>query len=491
MKSALILYPNQLFPVEQLPDVHTIVVLEEPLFFGMHPDQPLKLNKQKLVLQRASLRRYVEEVLWPAKYDVDYVELDVFMNSSDVLGRVKHFEHVYIFDPVDERLTEALMTARRERGDGPPVEFLPSPNFYLKEQEVREFLSGHHKTFDNFYQWQRERFNILIGEDYKPLGGKWMLDKGESATASEGKAWPSFAVYGDNKYVEGAIAWANEHFPDNPGSTDFIWPTSHAEAAAWLEDFVENRLDFFANYQEALDASAPWLFHSVLSSSLNIGLLSPRQVVEAAISRHIKRPVDLSSLEAFVRLVLGSREYTRGNYVLNSTAMRAANPFKSQRRMSEAWYNGTLGIPPFDDLVRKLNAHGYAHRSERLLVAGNLMVLAEINPEDIRNWFNQMFVDAYEWVMLPNVYGLSQFAGSDSPAAIHPSNVILELSSYQRGQWSDIWDGLYWRFIDKHGEQLKHHKSMRPAVQRLSRLDADRRRIINYRAEDFLNSFTR
>jgi deoxyribodipyrimidine photolyase-related protein len=490
MKNALILYPNQLFPVEQLPEVHTVVVLEEPLFFGMHPDQPLKLNKQKLVLHRASMRRYVEEVLWPAKYDVDYVELDVFMNSSDVLGRVKQFDKVYIFDPVDERLTEALLAARRERAEGPPVEFLPSPNFYLKEPEVREFMGGHHKSFADFYQWQRERFNVLIGGDYKPLGGKWMLDGEKSAKLPEGQALPSFAAFGDNKHVARAVEWANEHFPDNPGSTDFIWPTDHAESSAWLSDFVENRLDYFATYQNNLDASAPWLFHSVLSANLNIGLLSPHQVVEAALGRHARKPVDLPSLEAFVRLVLGRREYTRGSYVLHAGAMRGSDPFKGQRRMSPAWYEGTLGIPPFDNLVRKLQAHGYAHQSERLLIAGNLMVLAEINLEDIRSWFSQLFIDSYEWSMLPNVHSLVNLRDPDGTTAASPSSVVLGLGDYQRGQWSDIWDGLYWRFIDRHKELLKQNKNTRAAVQRLGRLDADRRRIINYRAEDFLNNFT-
>lgn len=467
-----------------------MVVVEEPLFFGMHPDQQLKLNKQKLILHRASMRRYVEDVLWPAKLEVDYVELDVFMNSSDVLGRVKHFDHVYIFDPVDEKLTGTLLSARRERADGPPVEFLPSPNFYLKEPEVREFLGGHHKSFATFYQWQRERFNVLIGDDYKPLGGKLMLEGGKPAKLPDGQALPSFGVFGDNKHVEAAVSWANEHFPDNPGSTDFIWPTDHAEAAAWLEDFVENRLDYFAGYQNTLDASAPWLFHSVLSSSLNIGLLSPQQVVDAAAKRHAKKPVDLPSLEAFVRMVLGRREYNRGDYVLHTGEMRSSNPLKNQRRMSQAWHTGTLGLPPFDDLVRKLHAHGYAHNSERLLIAGNLMVLAEINPDDIRAWFSQLFVDSYEWALLPNLHMLHQFGDSDSQPAICPSNVILDLSQYERGQWSDTWDGLYWRFVEKHSEKFKHNVSMRPVLQRLQRLDADRKRIINYRAEDFLANFT-
>lgn len=490
MKNALILYPHQLFPIDELPDVHTVVVVEEPLFFGVDQENQIKLHKQKLILHRASLRRYVEETLWPAKYEVDYVELDVFMKSGDILDKVKNFDHIYIFDPVDEVLTERLLQARRERESGPPVEFLPSPNFYLKEQEAREYLGGHHKSFESFYQWQRERFNILIGENYKPVGGKWILESKKTGKLEPDQTLPSFAVFGDNKHVHDAVKWVNEHFPDNPGSTDFIWPSNHDEATTWLEDFIENRLDHFGLYEDLIDSKAPWLFHSGLSSSLNIGLLSPTEVVEAALYRHEKRPVDLPNLEAFIRQVLGWREYTRGLYVMDGATMRADETLKHQRRLTAAWYDGSLGIPPFDDLAKKLSSHGYAHSVERLMIAGNLMVLAEIHPEDVRRWFSQLFIDSYEWVMLPNVYALTQFNDASSTVSINPSNAVLQLSDYERGEWSNVWDGLYWRFVEKHQDEFKHNPSMRTVVQRLERLDPDQRRIIHYRAEDFLNNFT-
>lgn len=489
MKNALILYPNQLFPGDKLPEVQTVVIVEEPLFFGMDSEGRSRLHKQKLILQRASMQRYVEEVLWPAKIDVDYVELDVFMKTGDVLDRVKNFEHVYIFDPVDEVLTERLLQARRERETGPPVEFLPSPNFYLKEQEIREYLEAHHKSFDSFYQWQRERFNILIGEDYKPVGGKWKLESKQTKLSAD-ETPPNFAVFGDNKHAQDAIHWAEEHFPDNPGETDFIWPTNHAEAAEWLEDFLQNRLDNYASHQDAINNHAPWLFHSALSSSLNLGLLSPQQVVESALNRHVKKPVQLANLENFVRQILGWREYMRGLYVTKRASLSLSDPFKSQRRLTDAWYTGKTGLPPFDDLAHKLQGHGYAHQAERQMIAGNLMILCEINPEDINKWFSELFVDAYDWITLPSIYNLSQFTDGNANIAISPSNVILDISNHERGEWSNVWDGLYWRFIEKHREVLKHSARMRPIVQRLERLDADQKRIINYRAEDFLTNFT-
>lgn len=493
MKSALVLYPNQLFPVAMLPEVETVILVEEPLFFGMDRQYPRRPHKQKLILHRAATRRYAKEVLWPAAYDVEYIDLDVLYDTGDILNRAKKFDQIYIIDPAEDILIHRLLEARRQKPDSPEVEFLPSPNFYLKEQDVRQYLAHAHKQlFADFYQWQRERFNILIGEDYKPLGGQWMLQAKSQRTTRE-QAPPSFEVYGNNEYVAEATKFVSERFGNNPGGTDFIWPTNHQEAAQWLDEFVENRLDGYAAYQDALDGQAAWLYHSALSSSLNIGLLSPQQVVEAALKRHAKRPVPLESLEAFIRNILGWREFTRGQYITRHVPMRHTNAFKHHRKLTGAWYTGDLGIPPFDDVAKKLQAHAYAHQPERLMIIGNLMTLAEIDPEQIYQWFSEMFIDAYDWAVIPNVYAMGQFASSDSwggKPGFSSSHAILQASHYQRDVWSDVWDGLFWRFVEKHHSLLSRSANTRVMVQRLERLDPDRRRIIGYRAEDFLARYT-
>lgn len=495
MKSALILYPNQLFPAEQLPDVHTVILVEEQLFFGMDQQRPQRLHKQKLILHFASMRRYVEEVLWPAGYEVEYVELDVFMATGDILDKAKKFEHLYIFEPTDEVMAHRLLKARRERDHLPTMEFLPNPNFYLKDYDVRQYFNERHKhQFEDFYQWQRERFDILIGDDYKPVGGKWLLDAEKSKKFSKDQAPPNFAVYGGNKFVEDAVERVETHFPDNPGNTNFIWPTNHHEADAWLQEFVSHRLDGFSDHMDTIDAQAPWLHHSALSAGLNIGLLSPQQVVSAAINRHQKHPVDLLSLEFFVRQVLGWREFMRGVFLVSSDTLRKNNGFSHQRRMTEDWYDGSTGILPFDDMIKKLKVHAYAHQAERSKIAANLMILCEIHPDDMYKWFNEMFIDSYEWVLTPNLYAVNNFTNGASWASrphISSSNTILQLSNYERSEWSDIWDGLFWRFIEKHRSALSKHSSLRMMVQRLDRLDPDRKRIIGYRADDFLNRFTK
>lgn len=494
MKSALILYPHQLYEARVLPRVQTVFMVEEPLYFGVDLQYPVKYHKQKLILHRASMRRYVEEVLWPLGVSVEYIDLDVLYATGDIIERAKGFDQLYIFDLLDDVMTRRILQARREHPKCPAIEFLHSPNFFLKDHEAREYIgSKHEHLFDDFYQWQRERFNVLIGEDYKPTGGQWSFDKEDKQKLPKQQQLPSFAAFGSNQHVAEATEWVEKRFADNPGGTDFIWPTTHEEAQSWLTDFVANRLDQFGPFEDAIDGSAVWQYHSALSSSLNIGLLAPQQVVQAALQRHTKSAVPLPSLEGFIRQILGWREFMRAQYVTHGVPMRTANVFKHHRKLTAAWYNGTTGIPPLDDVIKKLGKHAYAHHNERLMIAGNLMLLCEIDPQDVYRWFNELFIDSYDWVMVPNVYGMSQFADGGSMVAkpyISSSNYILKMSHYERGVWSDIWDGLFWRFIDKHRTQIKHNPQMRIMIQRLDRLDPDRKRIISYRAEDFLNKFT-
>lgn len=493
MKSALLLYPHQLYRIEDLPKVDTVVMVEDPLYFGMDQTYGKRLHKQKLILHRASMRRYVEEVLWPAGFKVDYLDMDVFMNSDDVLSRVSKAEQLFVIDPTDDILTKRLLQARRERTDVPNITFLANPNFYLKEQEVRGYFTDH-KTpnFADFYQWQRERFNVLIGDNYKPVGGKWSYDSHGPKKLSTDTILPSFGVFGDNKFVQDSIKWVNEHFPDNPGSTDFIWPTNHQEARAWLDDFVETRLDEFAKYQYTIDPRSPWLYHSLLASSLNIGLLRPQEIVQAALNRHAAREVPLESLESFIRQVLGWREFTRGHYLHNSSSARTQNRFNHHRKLTNAWYNGTTGIPPFDDLAKKLRTHGYSHNYEQRVVVANLMILCEIQPNQIYRWFSEMCIDTFDWTNVPNIYGMELFSSQAKHSAlpIFDCDDLLESCNYQRDVWSDIWDGLYFRFIEKHSETLSKDRVSRLLVQKLNKLDPDHKRIIQYRAEDFLNQHT-
>ncbi len=497
MKSAHLVYPHQLFKKDFLPEGTThVFVIEDPLYFGSDAKYPVFFHKQKLILHRASMRRYIEEVLWPAGVDVEYIEFSDLVDSGDIIQKLKGFDSATVYEVVDYELQQRLMAAATSVPEVPKLQYLDTPNFYLKRDEVSEYFGSSKKTvFSTFYQWQRERFNILIGDDYKPVGGKWAYDEESHKRLPENQAVPTFEVYGTNKYVEEAREYIHKNFPNNPGKDeDFCWATNHQEAEEWLQAFIKNRLESFSPFMEAIDGQAPWAYHSGLTPAINTGLLQPQDVVQAVLDAHAKKPLSLASVETFVRQIVGWREYVRGTYQTHHVALRTANVFGHKRKLTQDWYDGTTGIPPIDDVIKKVQARSYAHHIERLMVIGNLMFLAEIDPDDVYHWFMEMTIDAYDWVVVPNVYGISQYAdgGSMSPKpSASSSEYILQMSYYQKDVWSDVWDGLYWGFIEKNRTLLARNSKMKLIVQELDQLDEDRKRIIGYRAADFLNEKTK
>ncbi len=496
-KRVLLLYPNQLFAVENLPkDIDQIILIEEPLLFGRDQQYPMFMHKQKLVFLRASMRRYIEEQLWPAGYQVDYIEFHQMNESGDIVNSLRDFEAVVFFDLSDDVLQRRVTSAIEGLENPPAVEVLESPNFYLSRQELKNFFADKQKsTFVKFYQWQRERFNILIDQKtYKPIGGHLSFDSEARKRLPKDHVLPSFQVYGSNKFVSEAKEYVTRYFPENPGSfDDFPWPTSHQESLDWLKVFLEGRLDDFGVYEDAIDGAAPWVYHSGLSPLLNSGLLQPKEVVQYALERHAHSPVSLGSLESFIRQVIGWREYMRGIYIKQHVQVRTSNSFGHNRLLTEDWYKGTTGIKPVDDVIHKVLARGYVHHVERLMIVGNIMLLCDFHPTEVYRWFMEMFVDSYDWVVVPNVYIMSQLAdggGIINKPYVTTSNYILKMSHYEHEDWCDVWDGLYWRFIEKNKERFAKNQNMSKTISTWEKMSENRKRVISYRAEDFLKSKT-
>ncbi len=494
-KHAYLVYPHQLYKAEYIPQgTSTVFVIEDPLYFGNDQQYPVYFHKQKLILHRAAMRRYIEEVLWPANLDVEYVTFDQLAESGDIVQRLHGYERVTMYDVVDDVLQRRLQSAVQSIPEAPAITMLDTPNFYLKRAEVVDHMTKNKSSFDAFYQWQRERFNILIDENYKPVGGKWSYETDSRKRLPADHKLPTFAVFGSNKYVDEARQYIQKHFPGNPGNDEnFCWPTNHAEAEQWLKEFLEQRLADFGPYQDAIDGGAPWVYHSAISPMLNCGLLDPRTVVAWALDVAVKKELPLTSVESFVRQVLGWREFMRGMYVTCGVKLRTANVFGHTRKLTQDWYHGTTGILPVDDVVRKVLERGYAHDVERLMIAGNLMLVSQIHPSEVYLWCMELFVDAYDWVVVPNVYGLSQYSdggGIATKLAASGSDYILQMSHYQKGEWSDAWDGLYWQFLETNHQLLSKNPSAKTALRQMSRIDQDHRRIAGYRADDFLNTKT-
>ena len=297
-----------------------------------------------------------------------------------------------------------------------------------------------------------------------------------------------------NKHVYEAIEYVNNHFPDNPGNAfDFNYPVTFQSAIQFLDDFLVNRLANFGVYQDAIVSNEVFLFHSVLTPVLNTGILSPEYTINRAVDFHADYDYPIISLEGFVRQVLGWREYIRAIYIQEGNRQRTSNYWNAQLEIPESFWNASTGIEPIDDVIRKVLKYGWCHHIERIMVLGNFMQLCGFHPNKVYDWFMSLFIDAYEWVMVPNVYGMSQYADGGLMSIkpyITSSNYILKMINYSKGDWCDIWDALYYRFILIHRDELAQNPRMKLTVHKIDTMDKDKLDIYINKAEDFLKSLS-
>ncbi len=488
----LVVLGNQLFAPEHLPPADTTAVfMAEDLGLCTY----VRHHQQKIVLFLAAMRSYADE-LEKAGYEVTYHRLDSSEAGSyeDKLEaamrscgatRLQHFE---IEDkPMESRLVSFASHNGFERDE------LPSPMFCCSRSTFAAFANNKSRLLmGDFYKQQRRRLNVLLDADSRPLGGQWSFDADNRKKLPRNVQPPEMAWAAPGAHAQDVIALVRREFPDHPGDArEFCWPVTRRQARDWLADFVAHRLDDFGPYEDAISSRSETVFHSVLSPCINLGLLTPREVIDAALARVDEVP--LQSLEGFIRQVIGWREFVRGVYREFSEQQDVTNFWSHEREMATSWRDGTTGIPPLDDAIRTAQRLGWTHHIPRLMVLGNLMTLCEIRPASAHRWFMEMFVDSSEWVMGPNVYGMGLFSDGGIFATkpyICGSNYLLKMSDYKKGPWCDIVDGLYWRFIDKHRDFFGGNPRLALMPRALDRLDSERRTRIFAAAEAFLEEHT-
>jgi deoxyribodipyrimidine photolyase-related protein len=489
MTEAAVIFPHHLFRDNPCLRKDRAIYLVEDQWFFRDPANQLKFHQQKLVLHRASMKAY-REFLDGQGFLVHYLEFVLDPHMGYLFDRLRQdgVGEIVICQLVEQGLTERLIRQAAKRGV--KLHILTNPGFLCSEDDIEEFFQErktYHQT--SFYIYQRRRWDILL-EEGKPAGGRWTYDPLNRRKLPRGLVVAGLPDPKNEPYTSAARSYVSLKFHDHPGETSkFLYPVTHGAAQSWLEDFLTHRLGHFGDYQDAISAREPYLFHSLLSPLLNIGLLTPQQVLEATLAFAREHPVPLNSLEGFVRQVLGWREYVRAVYLLAGEQQRAGNFWEHHRDLPGAFYTATTGIPLVDTTIRRLLATGYAHHIERLMVLGNFMLLAEINPQAVYRWFMEMFIDAYDWVMVPNVFGMSQFADGGlimTKPYVSSSHYLLKMSDYPAGPWCDIWDGLFWRFIEKHRGYFQNNPRLKPLVRIMNRMPPDRLRELVGSAEEFL-----
>ena len=452
---ATLIYPHQLFAAHPaIQGGREIWLIEDPLIFGNDPHWPAAMHRQKLMLHRASMKAYQAE-LQAAGHVVHHVAVPdgATLDSAGLLERElpKRVKIIYLADPADGILLKRVKRFAAQRGAQVVVH--PSPNFISPPEFLEAHLAGKKKPFmAKFYEAQRKRMKVLIEEDQSPTGGKWSFDVENRAKLPKGHVPPREPVAVRNNFTQEAASYVAAKFPANPGSLDrFRWPVTRADADAWLDRFIDERLANFGIYEDAISTEHAYLYHAAITPALNIGLLDPQRVIDRVLAKSGEIP--MNSLEGFIRQIIGWREFMHGIYQHRGTEIRNRNFWNFERPLPASFYDGTTGIPPVDRVIRQLLDDGYCHHIERLMVLGNFMLLCRIRPDDVYRWFMEMFVDSYDWVMVPNIYGMSQFADGGTFTTkpyISGSNYVLKMSDERKGDWCSIWDGLFWTFIADH-----------------------------------------
>lgn len=450
-KNVFLVFPHQLFKdISILKQADEVYLIEEYLFFNQY-----KFHKQKLVLHRASMKSYAV-YLHEAGLVVHYIEatekrsdIRILLDSFDA----EKVSGITYYDVCDNWLEKRILESCKKNGFR--YEELTTPLFINSKDDLKSYFGVKQKYFQtDFYIQQRKKLKILLDTTGKPQGGKWSFDADNRLKYPKGKTAPKVEFPKITEEYSEAIAYVEKNYADNYGmvSDVFIYPTTHQQSEKWLKQFLEIRFNEFGEYEDAIVDDENILHHSVLTPMLNIGLLLPMQIVNAAIEYAGKHNVSLNSLEGFVRQIIGWREFIRGVYVYKGSEERTTNFWNFKKKIPASFYSATTSVEPIDKTITKLLNTAYNHHIERLMLLGNFMLLCEFDPDKVYKWFMEMYIDAYDWVMVPNVYGMSQFADGGLMATkpyISGSSYVLKMSNYKKGPWCEIWDALFWHFMNK------------------------------------------
>jgi len=437
-----------------------------------------RYHRQKLRFVLTAMRDFADELRAAGRRVVhrrlDEAHPDWFTELGRVC-RTHGFTELVAMRAADRAPQRRLEDWCRRRGV--PLTVTPDAMFLTAAEDFAAWRRDHGRLrMEDFYRWQRQRLGILMDGD-GPLGGRWNHDADNRRPLPADVHPPAPALPSPSPHAAEVTRLVEERFADHPGSLEVHWlPTTRVAARAWLGDFVARRLDRFGPYEDAMRPGEPFLFHSAVSPLLNIGLLHPREVVDAVVAAG----APMNSTEGFVRQVIGWREFVHALYHHRPARWVASNRLRHRRRLPGWWWR--LGDPPEPALAEamgRLHRYGYTHHIERLMLFGNYMLLSRYRPREVFDWFMTMYVDAYEWVMVPNVIGMSQYADGGIERGGFATKPYISGAGYlQRmgGLWPSTaaarasgWTEMYWRFLEDHRDLLGSNPRLRTVYRALDR----------------------
>ncbi len=456
-------------------------------------------HRQKIALVFSAMRHFAA-ALASRGVRVDYVSLDDPSNTGSLAGEVaravaRHRPlRVVATHPGEWRVRCDLLAAG--------VELLADDRFLCDLDWFRRWAAGRKQLRMEFFYREMRRATGLLMAGKAPAGGEWNFDAANRKRLPSGVTPPSPRRYPPDAITQEVLALVATHFPDGFGSLDgFAWPVTPEQAEMALADFIAHRLPSFGDYQDAMASGQPFLFHSLLSTSLNLGLLSPAVCCAAAEQAWREGRAPLNAVEGFIRQILGWREYVRGLYWLRMPDYAATNALGATRPLPAFYWSGETPMACLASAISQTRDHAYAHHIQRLMVTGNFALLAGLDPVAVNAWYLAVYADAFEWVELPNTHGMALFADggvmASKPYAASGA-YINRMSDHCRDCAYDVresvgpsacpFNALYWDFIARHAARFRDNPRMAMPLRNLDRMDPARLSALRAQAAAFLDS---
>ena len=458
----------------------------------------IRHHKHKITLLISSLRKLVTKVKHTNILHHKITKKNN-QNLKDVLFEIvdkNNINKIMVSKPSDFKIYKDLLFF--SQSNNIELEILEDKKFISNEEDFTDWASDKKTRIQEYYyRWLRKKYDIFMNDEGKPIGDKWNFDKDNRKGIKQLKSdIPERKKLIPDQITFDAMVDVEECFPNSIGTLEnFNWATTHEEAENLLDDFIERFLVNYGAFQDAINKENTFMFHSLLSPYLNCGLLDPEICIQKAEKKYYESngEIPINSVEGFIRQILGWREFIKGVYWENMPKYKNLNYWSHSLKLNDNWYEGDTGIPPLDDAIKESKKFAYSHHINRLMIIANLMNLTGIHPNEMYRWFMEMYIDAYDWVMVPNVYGMGSYADGgifSTKPYICGSSYMLRMSNYSKGDWCDTVDGLYWRFVEKNIKFFESNPRLAVMTRSLTNMNKERKKTIFKSAEEFIERNT-
>ncbi|WP_455375056.1 cryptochrome/photolyase family protein [Kaarinaea lacus] len=457
-------------------------------------------HKARIVMFLAAMRQFKKR-LQEKKFPLIYHQLDKH-NHTNLESALKYDlvkyqpEKVVMIEAGDYSAQQQI--TRATKATNTPLTVMPDTLFICDAPSFNQWAQGKKQLrMEYFYRYMRKTHNILMDKG-NPIGDKWNFDsENRSSFGKQGPgATPPWPAFTPDKITKQVIKLVEQYFPNHPGNLEhFDWPVTEEQAHQALDDFIKHRLPAFGAYQDAMWTNEPFLYHSGLSAALNLKLLDPRLVIEQAIESYQKKRAPLAAVEGFVRQILGWREFVRGIYWHYMPTYIRHNALDAQQELPDFYWTADTEMVCLQQVIQQSLDYGYAHHIQRLMVTGLFALLLGVKPKSVHEWYLAIYVDAVEWVELPNTLGMSQYADGGIVASkpyVASGKYIQRMSNYCHncrynsakavGEDACPFTTLYWDFLQRHKDKFAKHPRTALQWRNLDRLSKQEQKDIRMQA---------